>query len=93
MKPISTLLICLVCCLCVICACGKEGVDTTAADTGTDTAAPSQDAETKDNSDSDYPFATPGAYVPTETDEPNIFIDIAPNDTEDKWGKMNINSE
>ena len=95
MKRIFTLLICLLCCLLVICACGNETVDTT-ADQGTNTDAPqdsssiSADTDKADTTDTDYPFDNPSAYVPAETDDPSIFIDIAPIDTDDKWGQVNI---
>ena len=105
MKHTLTLLICLVCCLCMICACGKDSVDPpntdtdtpvntdTSTDTGTDPADPSSDTDETDGTDTDYPYITPGTYVPAETDDPNVRIDISPADEEDKWGKINIKAD
>ena len=98
MKHIFTLFVCLLCCLFVICACDNGAVDTTTADQGTDTSAvttddssgASGDTDRADTTDTDYPFDNPSAYVPAETDDPTVFIDIEPSDTDDKWGQVNV---
>ena len=97
MKRTLTLLICLFCCLLLICACDSGSVDTTGTEhvtdtgTNTDTAADSSAAsiDTEATID-DYPFTSPGTYIQDDTDDPNKFINIAPIDDDNKWGKINI---
>lgn len=97
MKRILTLLVCLLCCLLVICACDNSAVDTTEdhnTDTGTVTtegsSEASDDTDMADTADTDYPFDDPSAYVPAETDDPSVFINIEPSNTDDKWGQVNV---
>ena len=97
MKRILTLLICLLCFLLVICACDNSSVDTTStdpnADTSTSADSPANSKDTDKTDDADYPFSSPGTYIPDDTDDPNTFINIAPIDDGDKWGKINIKPE
>ena len=93
MKRTLILFICLICCLCLICACGKKTVDTTNESSGTDTEETIGNTEATDSTDTDYYFNTPGSYIPDDTDDPNIFIEISPIDNDDKWGKLNIKPE
>ena len=90
MKRILTLFVCLLCCLLVICACDNGTVDTTTAIQGIDTSAVTTDGSSEASDDTDYPFDDPSAYVPAETDDPSVFINIEPSNTDDKWGQVNV---
>ena len=89
MKRILTLFVCLLCCLLVICACDKGTVDTT-EDNNTDTGTVTTEGSSEASDDTDYPFDDPSAYVPAETDDPSVFINIEPSNTDDKWGQVNV---
>ena len=70
-------------------SCGDTGADT--SDTSVDNGDYTTEPEVTEAPSSED--ITPEVTIPEETDDPNVFIEINPNDTESKWGSIHVNEQ